>query len=132
MIYSKNEKLLNLLKNEVSNGIRHVISGRTLIKKGKKLTPERLKSYNLERFSQEDQWVENDNTWKKIKAIIANNRKKLTLAEQALSDKVWIQLNPLGQEILCIEMTDGRIAKQIIDRDKIGRFKVVPLVRKGN
>ena len=75
MIYSKNEKLLNLLKNEVSNGIRHVISGRTLIKKGKKLTPERLKSYNLERFSQEDQWVENDNTWKKIKAIIANNRK---------------------------------------------------------
>tara|TARA_Y100000593_G_C4241976_1_gene302619 strand:- start:271 stop:510 length:240 start_codon:yes stop_codon:yes gene_type:complete len=52
-------------------------------------------------------------------------RKKLTLAEQAISDKVWIQLNPLDQEILCIEMMDGRIIKQIIHRDHMGRLLVL-------
>jgi superfamily II RNA helicase len=44
---SRDVKLLDLLKNEVSNGIRDISSGRTLIKKGTKLTSKRLNSYNL-------------------------------------------------------------------------------------
>ena len=36
-----------------------------LSKKGTKLTAKRLKSYNLERFNQDESWVENPQTWKK-------------------------------------------------------------------
>ena len=44
---SRDEKLLGILKNQISNGIRDISSGRTLIKKGTKLTPKRLNVYNL-------------------------------------------------------------------------------------
>jgi uncharacterized protein YlaI len=39
----------------------------------------------------------------------------------------WIEDDGL-REILCIEMVDGRISKQILDRAKQGRFKVTPIV----
>ena len=66
---SRDVKLLDLLKNEVSNGIRDMSSGRTLIKKGTKLTSKRLGSYNLERFNQDEAWVENPQSWRKLKAV---------------------------------------------------------------
>ena len=86
---SRDDKLLVLLKNEVSNGIRDVSSGRTLIKKGTKLTPKRLKSYNLERFSQEDSWVENESTWKKLKAVWRSFWKEWRLIEDTLEREVF-------------------------------------------
>ena len=86
---SRDEKLLALLKNEVSNGIRDVSSGRTLIKKGTKLTPKRLKSYNLERFSQEESWVENESTWKKLKAVWRSFWKEWRLIEDTLEREVF-------------------------------------------
>ena len=64
---SRDVKLLDLLKDEISDGIRDVSSSRTLIKKGTKLTTKRLSSFNLERFDQSISWVENKNVWKKIK-----------------------------------------------------------------
>jgi DNA-directed RNA polymerase subunit beta len=66
---SRDKKLLDLLKNEVSNGIRDMSSGRTLIKKGTKLTSKRLGTYNLERFNQDEDWVENPQSWRKLKAV---------------------------------------------------------------
>ena len=86
---SRDEKLLALLKNEVSNGIRDVSSGRTLIKKGTKLTPKRLKSYNLERFSHEDQWVEKNDSWKKLKAVWRSFWKEWRLIEDSLEREVF-------------------------------------------
>ena len=86
---SRDEKLLTLLKNEVSNGIRDVSSGRTLIKKGTKLTPKRLKNYNLERFSHEDQWVEKNDSWKKLKAVWRSFWKEWRLIEDSLEREVF-------------------------------------------
>ena len=86
---SRDDKLLVLLKNEVSNGIRDVSSGRTLIKKGTKLTPKRLKSYNLERFSQEEAWVENESTWNKLKAVWRSFWKEWRLIEDTLEREVF-------------------------------------------
>ena len=86
---SRDDKLLVLLKNEVSNGIRDVSSGRTLIKKGTKLTPKRLKSYNLERFSQEESWVENESTWNKLKAVWRSFWKEWRLIEDTLEREVF-------------------------------------------
>ena len=86
---SRDEKLLALLKNEVSNGIRDVSTGRTLIKKGAKLTPKRLKNYNLERFSHEDQWVEKNDSWKKLKAVWRSFWKEWRLIEDSLEREVF-------------------------------------------
>ena len=62
---SRDEKLTNLLKDQISNGIRDLSTGRTLIKKSTKLTLKRVKSFDLERFAQDLAWVENKAVWKK-------------------------------------------------------------------
>jgi len=86
---SRDVKLLGLLKNEVSNGIRDISSGRTLIKKGTKLTSKRLNSYNLERFNQDDAWVENPQSWKKIKAVWRSFWKEWRMIEENLEREVF-------------------------------------------
>ena len=86
---SRDEKLLDLLKNQISNGIRDVSSGRTLIKKGTKLTPKRLNVYNLERFSQNEPWVEDNNVWKSLKAVWRSFRKEWRFIEDTLEREVF-------------------------------------------
>ena len=86
---SRDEKLLNSLKNQTSNGIRDVSSGRTLIKKGTKLTQKRLKSYNLERFSQDEAWVEDNSAWKNIKAVWRSFWKEWRIIEDTLEREVF-------------------------------------------
>ena len=86
---SRDIKLLDLLKNEVSNGIRDISSGRTLIKKGTKLTVKRLGSYNLERFNQDEDWVENKQSWRKLKAVWRSFWKEWRIIEETLEREVF-------------------------------------------
>ena len=86
---SRDVKLLDLLKNEVSNGIRDISSGRTLIKKGTKLTAKRLKNYNLERFNQDEAWVEKPQAWKKLKAVWRSFWKEWRIIEETLEREVF-------------------------------------------
>ena len=86
---SRDVKLLDLLKNEVSNGIRDISSGRTLIKKGTKLTAKRLKSYNLERFNQDEDWVEKPQAWRKLKAVWRSFWKEWRIIEETLEREVF-------------------------------------------
>ena len=66
---SRDEKLTELLKDETSNGIRDLSTGKTLIKKSTKLTLKRLNSFDMERFAQDEAWVENKKSWTKIKSV---------------------------------------------------------------
>ena len=86
---SRDVKLLDLLKDEISDGIRDVSSSRTLIKKGTKLTTKRLSSFNLERFDQSISWVENKNVWKKIKAVWRSFWKEWRIIEETLEKEVF-------------------------------------------
>ena len=86
---SRDVKLLDLLKNEISNGIRDISSGRTLIKKGTKLTAKRLKNYNLERFNQDEAWVEKPQAWKKLKAVWRSFWKEWRIIEETLEREVF-------------------------------------------
>ena len=45
---SRDEKLLALMKDQISNGIRSISNNRTLIKKSTKLTSKRLSGFDLE------------------------------------------------------------------------------------
>ena len=86
---SRDEKLMVILKDQVSDGIRDISSGRTLIKKGTKLTAKRLKSYNLERFAQDVTWVEDKQAWRKIKAVWRSFWKEWRIIEETLDREVF-------------------------------------------
>ena len=86
---SRDEKLIILLKNQISDGIRDMSSGRTLIKKGTKLTGKRVDSYNLERFSQDSAWVEDKQAWRKIKAVWRSFWKEWRVIEETLDREVF-------------------------------------------
>ncbi len=86
---SRDERLMSLLKNQISNGIRSISSNRTLIKKSTKLTTKRLTGFNLERFAQDVPWVEDKRVWNKIVKIWISFRKEWIRIETQLERQVF-------------------------------------------
>jgi len=86
---SRDERLMSLLKNQISNGIRSISSNRTLIKKSTKLTTKRLTGFNLERFAQDVPWVEDTRVWNKIVKIWISFRKEWIRIETQLERQVF-------------------------------------------
>jgi len=86
---SRDKKLMDLLKNQISSGIRDISNGRTLIKKSTKLTEKRLKTFDLERFSQDSSWIENKSSWKDIKTVWRTYRREWSEVEDNLEREVF-------------------------------------------
>ncbi len=86
---SRDEKLTGLLKDQISNGIRDVSTGKTLIKKSTKLTLKRLNSFDMERFAQDESWVEDKRVWKKITAIWRSFREEWSNIETKLEREIF-------------------------------------------
>ena len=86
---SRDEKLLALMKDQTSNGIRSLSNNRTLIKKSTKLTSKRLSGFDLERFAQDVPWVEDTKTWKKISKVWLSFRKEWSRLETQLERQVF-------------------------------------------
>ena len=86
---SRDEKLMGLLKDQVSNGIRSISSNRTLIKKSTKLTSKRLAGFDLERFAQDIAWVEDTRTWNKIVKVWTSFRQEWARIETQLERQVF-------------------------------------------
>ncbi len=85
----RDEKLLVLLKGQISSGIRDRSTGKTLIKKSTKLTVKRIKSYDIERFAHDAPWIEDKDTWKKIKTVWRSYRKEWQAIEDYLEREVF-------------------------------------------
>ena len=86
---SRDEKLTNLLKDQISNGIRDLSTGRTLIKKSTKLTLKRVKSFDLERFAQDEAWVESNSVWKKVQMVWRSFRQEWSNIETKLERQIF-------------------------------------------
>ena len=86
---SRDERLMGLLKDQVSNGIRSISSNRTLIKKSTKLTSKRLAGFDLERFAQDIAWVEDTRTWNKIVKVWTSFRQEWARIETQLERQVF-------------------------------------------
>jgi len=86
---ARDEKLFNSLVGQISNGIRDISTGRTLIKKSTKLTAKRLNSFDLERFALDESWVEDPAVWKKIRTIWGSYRKLWKQIENVLEKEVF-------------------------------------------
>ncbi len=86
---ARDEKLLSLMKDQISNGIRSISNNRTLIKKSTKLTSKRLSGFDLERFAQDLPWVEDKKTWNKISKVWLSFRKEWSRLETQLERQVF-------------------------------------------
>ena len=86
---SRDIKLIGLLKDQVSNGIRDISSGKTLIKKSTKLTMKRLKNFDIERFSHDISWVEDLKVWKKIEVVWSSFLKEWSRLEMDLERNIF-------------------------------------------
>jgi DNA-directed RNA polymerase subunit beta len=86
---SRDKVLLRLLTDETSGGIRDTASGKTLIKKGTKLTDKRLKEFDFERFAQDTPWIESNVAWKKIKLVWNSFRKEWNRIENFLESETF-------------------------------------------
>ena len=86
---SRDEKLLSLMKDQFSNGIRSNSNNRTLIKKSTKLTSKRLSGFDLERFAQDLPWVEDTKTWNKISKVWLSFRMEWSRIETQLERQIF-------------------------------------------
>ncbi|MBC8215967.1 MAG: DNA-directed RNA polymerase subunit beta [Candidatus Marinimicrobia bacterium] len=86
---ARDNKLIELLQGEVSFGIRNKSSGRTLIKKGTKLTIKRLKTFDMERFDLSLSWIENKSVWKKVKTVWRNFKREWKSIEDYLEREMF-------------------------------------------
>ena len=86
---ARDEKLVSLLKDEISNGIRDLSSGKTLIKKSTRLTLKRLNSFDLERFAQDQPWVESKKVWAKIEILWRSFREEWARIETHLERSIF-------------------------------------------
>ena len=86
---SRDEKLIALLKNQISNGIRELSTGKTLIKKSTRLTLKRLHSFDMERFSQVQAWVEDKRVWGKIQITWRSFREEWARIETQLDRNIF-------------------------------------------
>ena len=86
---SRDEKLIALLKDQISNGIRELSTGKTLIKKSTRLTLKRLHSFDMERFSQDQAWIEDKRVWGKIKITWRSFREEWARIETQLDRNIF-------------------------------------------
>ncbi|MEC9376964.1 MAG: DNA-directed RNA polymerase subunit beta, partial [Candidatus Neomarinimicrobiota bacterium] len=86
---SRDKKLIDLLRNQISDGIRDIASGKTLIKKSTKLTIKRLNSFDMERFAQDQPWIQNKIIWKKIKIVWRSFREEWVRIETTLEREIF-------------------------------------------
>ena len=86
---SRDEKLIALLKDQISNGIRELSTGKTLIKKSTRLTLKRLYNFDMERFSQDQAWVEDKRVWGKINITWRSFREEWARIETQLDRNIF-------------------------------------------
>ena len=86
---TRDEMLFDLLLNQISNGLRDISNGKTLIKASTKLSSKRLKSLDLERVSRDQSWVQDNKVWIQIQQVWNSFDREWRQAEERLERKIF-------------------------------------------
>ncbi len=86
---TRDEMLFELLLNQISNGLRDISNGKTLIKASTKLSSKRLKSLDLERISRDHSWVQDNKVWIQIQQVWNSFDREWRQAEERLERKIF-------------------------------------------
>lgn len=85
----RDEKLLQLMVDQTSAGLRDLATGKTLIKASTRLTPKRLESLDLERISRDNPWVTDKSAWIQIRQVWNLFNREWKLCEEKLDREIY-------------------------------------------
>jgi len=85
----RDDKLKEMLLDQLSGGIRDFVTNKTILKAKTLLSKNRISKLNFENLSLKSPWVEAPVTWTKILKIWKNYRKSLKILEETLEKEVF-------------------------------------------
>lgn len=86
---SRDEMLNELMLDQISNGLRDIATGKTIIKASTKLTSKRLETLDLERISRERPWVTDNKVWVEIQQVWNSFNREWRGAEDRLERQIY-------------------------------------------
>lgn len=85
----RDERLIQLMENQISAGLRDLATGKTIIKASTRLTPKRLNSLDLERVSRENPWVADKKIWIQIQQVWNSFNREWRRCEEKLDREIY-------------------------------------------
>ncbi|MEE9167935.1 MAG: DNA-directed RNA polymerase subunit beta [Candidatus Neomarinimicrobiota bacterium] len=85
----RDEKLVQLMENETSAGLRNLATGKTIIKASTRLTAKRLEGLDLERISRESHWVTEKKVWIQIQQVWNSFNREWRRCEEKLDREIY-------------------------------------------
>ncbi|MFQ6606988.1 MAG: DNA-directed RNA polymerase subunit beta [Fidelibacterota bacterium] len=85
----RDERLVQLLTDQICAGLRDVNSGKTIIKASTKLTSKRLAGLDLEQISRDNPWVQDRKVWIQIQQVWNSFRREWRKVEENLEREIY-------------------------------------------
>lgn len=86
---TRDERLIQLLKDQTCGGLRDIATGKTIIKASTKLTSKRLVDLDLERISRDNQWVADRSVWIQIQQVWNSFNSEWRRTEEKLDREIY-------------------------------------------
>ncbi len=86
---ARDERLVQLLTDQICGGLRDIATGKTIIKASTKLTSKRLAELDLERISRENQWVVDRSVWIQIQQVWNSFNSEWRRTEEKLDREIY-------------------------------------------
>lgn len=85
----RDDRLVQLLTDQISAGLRDVNTGKTVIKASTKLTLKRLTGLDLEQISRDNPWVQDRKVWIQIQQVWNSFRREWLKIEENLEREIY-------------------------------------------
>lgn len=85
----RDERLIQLIVDQLSAGLRDLATGKTVIKASTRLTKKRLESLDLERISRDNTWVIDRNVWIQIQQVWNSFNREWRRTEEKLDREIY-------------------------------------------
>ncbi|MFQ6674287.1 MAG: DNA-directed RNA polymerase subunit beta, partial [Fidelibacterota bacterium] len=85
----RDERLIQLLTDQTSAGLRDLATGKTVIKASTRLTSRRLENLDLERISRDHPWVTDKKVWIQIQQVWNSFNREWKWTEEKLDREIY-------------------------------------------
>ena len=85
----RDERLVQLMTDQIGAGLRDISTGKTIIKASTKLTSKRLADLDLEQISRDNPWVQERKVWIQIQQVWNSFRREWKKVEENLEREIY-------------------------------------------
>jgi DNA-directed RNA polymerase subunit beta len=85
----RDERLVQLMTDQIGAGLRDISTGKTIIKASTKLTSKRLAGLDLEQISRDNPWVQERKVWIQIQQVWNSFRREWKKIEENLEREIY-------------------------------------------